>query len=165
MVDQGTPVRQSLRFFFLTREGYNVSPFADVKKGITLYFVIFTTRRVGPAGNRTRCYSDMGIPNPKTLVIWASFSHITSAIWVRVRVRVTGDAYITRVLGMGMLKTRGCPYHFDTGPTTQRSGTQAIAYFTVTGGNEAEADLVLIQPFLLSYVNHVVLLLNSIVKA
>ena len=27
---------------------------------------------------------------------------ITSAIWVRVRVRVKGDAHITRVLGMGM---------------------------------------------------------------
>ena len=62
------------------------------------------------------CYSDMGIhtfwtcPTPKTLVIWASPSHITVAIWVRVR--VTGDAHITRVLGMP--KTRGCPYHFDS---------------------------------------------------
>ena len=27
---------------------------------------------------------------------------ITSAIWVRVRITVTGDAHITRVLGMGM---------------------------------------------------------------
>ena len=35
-------------------------------------------------------------------VIWASPSHITLAIWVRVRARVTGDAHITRVLGMGM---------------------------------------------------------------
>ena len=42
--------------------------------------------------------SDMGIPISKTLVIWASPSHITLAI----RVRVTGDAHITRVLGMGM---------------------------------------------------------------
>ena len=32
-------------------------------------------------------------------VIWASPSHITLAIWVRVR--VTGDAHITRGLGMG----------------------------------------------------------------
>ena len=61
-----------------------------------------------------RCYSDMGIlasvlgiPIPKTLVIWASPSHITLAFWVRVRVR--GDAHIIRVLGMGMPKTRGCP--------------------------------------------------------
>ena len=45
----------------------------------------------------------MGIPIPKTLVIWASPSHITLAIWVRVR--VTGDAHITRGLGMGMAKT------------------------------------------------------------
>ena len=37
-----------------------------------------------------------------------------------------------------------------------------IAHFTVTGGNEAGVDLVLIQPFLLFYVNHVVLMLTSI---
>ena len=37
-----------------------------------------------------------------------------------------------------------------------------IVYFTVTGGNEAGVDLVLIQPFLLCYVNHVVLMLTSI---
>ena len=49
-------------------------------------------------GGVGRCNSDMSIPIPKTLVIWASPSHITLAIWVR----VTGDAYITRVLGMGM---------------------------------------------------------------
>ena len=34
--------------------------------------------------------------------------------------------------------------------------------FVVTGGNEAGFDLVLIKPFLLCYVNHVVLMLNSI---
>jgi len=48
----------------------------------------------------------LGIPIPKTLVvIWTSPSHITLAIHfllVRVRVRVTWDAHITRVLGMGM---------------------------------------------------------------
>ena len=33
-------------------------------------------------------------------VIWASPSHITLAIWVRVR--VTGDTHITRFLGMGL---------------------------------------------------------------
>ena len=36
------------------------------------------------------------------------------------------------------------------------------AHFTVTGGNEAGVDLVLIQPCLLYYVNHVVLMLTSI---
>ena len=40
----------------------------------------------------------LGIPIPKTLVIWASPSHLILAIMVR----VTGDAHITRVLGMGM---------------------------------------------------------------
>ena len=52
----------------------------------------------------------MGIPIPKTIVIWASPSHSTLVV----RVRVTGDAHIIRVLGKGMLKTQGCPYHCDT---------------------------------------------------
>ena len=51
---------------------------------------------------------DMGIPIPQTLVIWASPSHITLAIWVWVG--VTGDAHITRVRGMGMPKTRWHQY-------------------------------------------------------
>ena len=38
----------------------------------------------------------------------------------------------------------------------------AIAHFTVAGENEAGIDLVLIQPFLLYYVNHVFLMLTSI---
>ena len=48
-----------------------------------------------------RCHSDTGIPAfwtcpiSKTLGIWASPSHITLAIWVRVR--VTGDAHINKV--------------------------------------------------------------------
>ena len=46
-------------------------------------------------------------------VIWASPFHLTLAIWVMVR--VTGDAHITRVFGMGKPKTRGCPYHCHTG--------------------------------------------------
>ena len=48
-------------------------------------------------------------PIPKTLVIWASPSHIALAIWVRVR--VTGDAHIATILGMRMPKMLGCPYH------------------------------------------------------
>ena len=39
--------------------------------------------------------------------IWASPSHITLAILVRVG--VTGDAHITRVLGMGMPENAGMP--------------------------------------------------------
>ena len=39
-----------------------------------------------------------------------------------------------------------------------------ITHFTVIYGNKDGVDLVLIQPFLLSYVNHVVLLLTSIFK-
>ena len=55
----------------------------------------------------------LGIPIPKTVVIWVFPSHITFAIWVRVKVRVTGDVHTT--WGMGMPKDRGCPYHCDTG--------------------------------------------------
>ena len=44
-------------------------------------------------------------------------------------------------------------------------GFLLIAHFTVTGGNEAGVDLVLIQPFLLFYVNHFVLILSGIFKA
>ena len=46
-------------------------------------------------------------------MIWASAFHIFLAIWVRVRVRVTGNARI--ILEMGMFKTWGCPYHCKTG--------------------------------------------------
>ena len=42
---------------------------------------------------------------------------------------------------------------------------KGIAHFTVEGENEAGVDLVLIQPFLLYYVNHVFLMLTSIFKA
>ena len=54
----------------------------------------------GGGGGPLPLYSDMGIPIPKTQVIWAYPSQITLAIWVKVR--VTGDAHITMVLGMGM---------------------------------------------------------------
>ena len=54
----------------------------------------------------------MGIPIPKTIVIWAFPSHSTLVV----RVRVTGDAHITRVLGMGILKTQGYPYHCGIPP-------------------------------------------------
>ena len=39
-----------------------------------------------------------------------------------------------------------------------------IAHFTVTVGNKAGVDLVLIQPFLLYYVNQVVVMLTSVFK-
>ena len=42
------------------------------------------------------------------------------------------------------------------------SALRVIAHFTVAGENEAGVDLVLIQPFLLYYVNHVFLVLTSI---
>ena len=58
------------------------------------------------------------IPIPKILVIWASpvtltLTQIGKVIW-------EGDIHITRVLGIGMPKTRGCPYHCDTGLLPQK---------------------------------------------
>ena len=40
--------------------------------------------------------------------------------------------------------------------------TSKISHFTVVDGSEAEGDLVLIQTFLLYYVNQVILMLTSI---
>ena len=47
----------------------------------------------------------------------------------------------------------------DTGKNIKpgKVGAFAVGHFTVTGGNEARVDLVLIQPFLLSYANDAVL--------
>ena len=64
-------------------------------------------RKRGVSFSRSRCYSDIGIPIPKTIVIWASPSHINLAIWVRVR--VTGDAHITRGFGSGDAQNAGMP--------------------------------------------------------
>ena len=66
-----------------------------------------------------RCHSDicrprvLGIPIPKALVMWVSpltLTQIAKVVW-------EGDACIDRVLGMGMPKTRGWPYHCHTGGT------------------------------------------------
>ena len=53
-------------------------------------------------------------------------------------------------------------YRFVTPHSMSLVTIQAIAHFTVTGENEARVDLVLLQPFLLYYVNHVVLMITSI---
>ena len=45
-----------------------------------------------------------------------------------------------------------------------KAAPEPIAHFTVTVGNEARVDLVLIQPFLLYYVNQVVVMLTSVFK-
>ena len=47
-----------------------------------------------------------------------------------------------------------CSLHFSF------NGYCKIAHFTVTGGNEAGVDLVLIQLFQFYYINHVLLMLN-----
>ena len=51
----------------------------------------------------------LGIPIPKTLVIWVSPLALT--LTQIAKVISEGDVLITRVLEMGMPKTRGCPYH------------------------------------------------------
>ena len=53
----------------------------------------------------------LGIPIPKTLVIWVSPVALTLTLTQIAKVISEGDVLITRVLGMGMPKTRGCPYH------------------------------------------------------
>ena len=50
-------------------------------------------------------------------------------------------------------------------PNRQPNYGQTMAHFTVSGENEAGVDLVLIQPFLLSYAHHVVLTLTKIFQA
>lgn len=45
-----------------------------------------------------------------------SILHFDLVIWVRIKIRVTKDAYITSqgFGNAGMPETRGCPYHRDT---------------------------------------------------
>ena len=76
----------------------------------------------------------LGISIPKTLVIWASPSHITLAICVRVR--VTGDAHITRVVGMGMpisvwQRFRGECFRVYTVIATAAFPPSTVLYFLV----------------------------------
>ena len=47
-------------------------------------------------------------------------SHITLASWGRVRIRVTGDAHITEVLGMEMPKTGEMPIPLRHRPVGKR---------------------------------------------
>ena len=67
-----------------------------------------------------RSYSDMGLPafwhlhSPDPNDMGIPFSYYLR----EVRVKTTGDEYIIRILGMGMPKTRECPYHCDTGNWT-----------------------------------------------
>ena len=56
----------------------------------------------------------VGILIPKALVIWASPATLTLTLTQIAKVIWEGDTHITRVLGMGMLKTRGYPYHCNT---------------------------------------------------
>ena len=53
----------------------------------------------------------------KWSVIWASLVTLSLTLTQIAKVIWEGDVHITRVLGIGMPKTRGCPYHCDTGRT------------------------------------------------
>ena len=82
-----------------TRKAVSVSPyswiFTSVSVGSCSRFYLFTSAVTAIwASPRFRH------PHSQTLVTRVSPSHITLAIWVRVRVTV--DTHITRVLGMGM---------------------------------------------------------------
>ena len=85
--------------------------------------------------SRSRCYSDIGIPIPKTIVIWASPPHINIAIWVRVR--VTGDAHITRGFGSGDAQNAGMPiwhaYHCGSAFSISRTRlSRSLEWLVVT---------------------------------
>ena len=68
------------------------------------------------------------------------------------------SGFCTRNLRVGSLvQVRGKTIWLHSNKYERR-----IAHFTVTVGNEAGVDLVLIQPCLLYYVNHVFVILNSI---
>ena len=66
-----------------------------------------------------RCHCDMGVaafwasPFPKPLMIWAS--PVTLTLSQIAKLIKEGDAHIPRVLGIVIPKTRGCPYHCNTG--------------------------------------------------
>ena len=53
----------------------------------------------------------------KWSVIWASLVTLSITLTQIAKVIWEGDVHITRVLGIGMPKTRGCPYHCDNGRT------------------------------------------------
>ena len=66
----------------------------------------------------------LGVPIPKTLLIWASPGNLTRTITQIVRVIWEGDAHVTRVLGMEMAKTQRCSYHSNTGLEITLSSTR-----------------------------------------
>jgi len=75
--------------------------------------------------SRSRSYSDIGIPIPKAIVIWASPSHITSAIWVRVRVKGMPTS-----IGF---REWGCPYHCGSAFSISRTRlSRSLEWLAVT---------------------------------
>ena len=62
-----------------------------------------------------------GFRGSQTLVIWASPVTLTLSLTQIGKVIWEENAHITRVLGMGMPKTRGCPYHCNTGNFSGRN--------------------------------------------
>ena len=52
-------------------------------------------------------YGHLHSQNPSDMAIPVTLTQMAKVIW-------EGDAHITRVLGMGMPKTQGCPYHCNS---------------------------------------------------
>ena len=62
-----------------------------------------------------------GFRGSQTLVIWASPVTLTLSLTQIGKVIWEENTHITRVLGMGMPKTRGCPHHCNTGNFSGRN--------------------------------------------
>ena len=63
----------------------------------------------------------LGIPIPETLVIWTSPVTLTLSLTQTAKVIWEGNTHIPRVLGLGIPKTLGCPYHCNTGNFSGRN--------------------------------------------
>ena len=76
----------------------------------------------------------LGIPIPKIVVIWAFPSHITLAIWVRVKVKVyTWNAHNVSVKSKIQHAPLGFPRAFDTFAVL---GRREFDYQSLPGGEE-----------------------------
>ena len=72
----------------------------------------------------------LGVPIPKTLLIWTFPGNLTRNLTQIAKVIWEGDVHVTRVLGMGMAKTRGCPYHCNNGLEITLSRTRNYTVLT-----------------------------------
>ena len=109
------------------------------------FYIFLCSRLINFADTMSEWYGHplvLGIPISKTingrLVIWASLLTLILTLTQIAKVVWEGDALMTRVLGMGMLKTRECPYHCDN--DYSRSLGQATNPFRQTNWKEPAND-------------------------